>query len=47
LRSGLGCKYGVQIEPPEQRPRGMRDFILVGPTGVLWRIAQNVPPRND
>jgi catechol 2,3-dioxygenase-like lactoylglutathione lyase family enzyme len=40
----LARKYGVQMEPPEQRPWGMRDFILVDPTGVLWRIAQ---PRND
>jgi catechol 2,3-dioxygenase-like lactoylglutathione lyase family enzyme len=43
----LAGKYGVQIEPPDQRPWDMRDFILVDPTGVLWRIAQNVPPRND
>jgi catechol 2,3-dioxygenase-like lactoylglutathione lyase family enzyme len=43
----LAGKYGVQVEPPEQRPWGMRDFVLVDPTGVLWRIAQNVPPRKD
>jgi catechol 2,3-dioxygenase-like lactoylglutathione lyase family enzyme len=43
----LAGKYGVQVEPPEQRPWGMRDFVLVDPTGVLWRIAQNVPLRKD
>jgi hypothetical protein len=30
---------------------GLRGFVLVGPTGVLWRIGQNIPPakiaRND
>jgi hypothetical protein len=29
----LAGKYGVQVEPPEQRPWGMRDFVLVDPTG--------------
>jgi len=23
----------------------MRDFTLFDPSGVLWRVAQNVPPR--
>jgi uncharacterized glyoxalase superfamily protein PhnB len=26
-------------------PWGMRDFTLFDPSGVLWRVAQNVPPR--
>ena len=36
-------KYGVQILPPEQRPWRMRDFVLLDPSGVLWRIAENTP----
>lgn len=36
-------KYGVRILPPEQRPWTMRDFVLVDPSGVLWRIAENTP----
>jgi catechol 2,3-dioxygenase-like lactoylglutathione lyase family enzyme len=36
-------KYGVRILPPEQRPWRMRDFVLLDPSGVLWRIAQNTP----
>lgn len=36
-------KYGVRAEPPEDRPWKMRDFILVDPSGVLWRIAQDMP----
>jgi uncharacterized glyoxalase superfamily protein PhnB len=35
--------YGVKAEPPADRPWGMRDFVIVDPTGVLWRIAQNIP----
>ena len=34
-------KYGVKILPPEQRPWRMRDFVLLDPSGVLWRIAEN------
>jgi catechol 2,3-dioxygenase-like lactoylglutathione lyase family enzyme len=36
-------KYGVRAEPPEDRPWKMRDLILVDPSGVLWRIAQDTP----
>jgi len=39
----IARKYGVKILPPEQRPWKMRDFVLVDPTGVLWRIAENSP----
>ena len=34
-------RYGLRAEPPADRPWGMRDFTIVDPTGVLWRIAQN------
>lgn len=33
-------KYGVRAGPPEDRDWKMRDFTLVDPSGVLWRIAQ-------
>ncbi len=34
-------EYGGRIaEPPADRPWGMRDFALVDPSGVLWRVAQ-------
>ena len=39
--SQLAAKYDVRAEPPDDRPWGMRDFTIVDPTGVLWRIAQN------
>jgi hypothetical protein len=35
-------RYGVDIGPPEDREWKMRDFTLVDPSGVLWRIAQNI-----
>ena len=38
---GLIAKYGSKAEPPADRPWGMRDFVIVDPTGVLWRIGQN------
>ena len=36
-------KYGVQAGPPEDRPWQMRDLVLFDPSGVLWRIAQEIP----
>jgi hypothetical protein len=31
----------VKAHAPEDRP-SMRDFVLFDPTGVLWRIGQNI-----
>jgi catechol 2,3-dioxygenase-like lactoylglutathione lyase family enzyme len=42
---GLADRFGVEIGEPEDRPWAMRDFTLFDPSGVLWRIAQNIPPR--
>jgi uncharacterized glyoxalase superfamily protein PhnB len=39
---GLIAKYGVFAEPPADRPWGIRDFVIVDPTGVLWRIGQSI-----
>jgi catechol 2,3-dioxygenase-like lactoylglutathione lyase family enzyme len=39
---GIASKYGAKTEPPEDRPWGIRDFVIVDPTGVLWRIGQNI-----
>jgi catechol 2,3-dioxygenase-like lactoylglutathione lyase family enzyme len=40
---GIAAKYGVRIDEPSDQPWAMRDFPLVDPSGVLWRIAQNLP----
>jgi len=39
--SKFAQKYGVLVEPIDNRPWGMRDFAIADPTGVLWRIGQN------
>jgi uncharacterized glyoxalase superfamily protein PhnB len=38
----LAEKYGVNTEPPSDKPWGLRDFIVTDPTSVLWRIGQNI-----
>lgn len=35
-------KYGLNAGPPEDREWKMRDFVLVDPSGVCWRIAQEI-----
>jgi catechol 2,3-dioxygenase-like lactoylglutathione lyase family enzyme len=39
----LAGRYGVRALPPEDRPWGLRDFCLDDPSGVLWRIGQELP----
>jgi hypothetical protein len=38
----LSERFGVKIGVPEDRPWAMRDFTLLDPSGVSWRIAQNI-----
>lgn len=40
--SGVTTKYGVNLSKIESQPWRMRDFCLTDPSGVVWRIAQNV-----
>lgn len=40
--SGVIERYGVRAVPPQDQPWRMRDFVLFDPSGVLWRIAQNI-----
>lgn len=42
----IGEQFGVEVGEPEERPWAMRDFTLLDPSGVLWRIAQNIPGRS-
>ena len=39
----LAERFGVRIGQPQDQPWAMRDFVLFDPSGVLWRIAQNIP----
>ena len=38
----LAERYGVRVLPPADRPWKIRDFVLDDPTGVMWRIGQNI-----
>jgi uncharacterized glyoxalase superfamily protein PhnB len=38
-------RFNVEVGEPENRPWAMRDFTLFDPSGVLWRIAQNIPKQ--
>ncbi|PJZ75877.1 VOC family protein [Leptospira neocaledonica] len=35
-------KFQVKLTEPEERPWRMIDFVLIDPSGVLWRIGQNI-----
>jgi uncharacterized glyoxalase superfamily protein PhnB len=41
-QSNVVSKYGTKIWPIELQPWKMRDFCITDPSGVLWRIGQNI-----
>lgn len=43
VASAITTRFSVDVGQPEERPWAMRDFTLFDPSGVLWRIAQNLP----
>ncbi len=43
VSSGVAARFGVKLGDPEDQPWAMRDFTLFDPSGVLWRVAQNLP----
>jgi uncharacterized glyoxalase superfamily protein PhnB len=38
----VAAEFGVAIGEVATRPWAMRDFTLFDPSGVLWRVAQNI-----
>ena len=40
-------RFNVKLGEPEDRSWAMRDFTLFDPSGVLWRIAQNIPRQSN
>lgn len=40
--AGVAARFGVTVSPVVLQPWGMRDFVVYDPSGVLWRIGQNV-----
>ena len=45
VASGVAARYGVEVGDPQDQPWAMRDFTLLDPSGVLWRVAQNIPRK--
>ncbi len=45
VASGVAARYGVEVGDPQDQPWAMRDFTLFDPSGVVWRVAQNIPAR--
>jgi len=45
VATGVAERFGVAVAQPEDQPWAMRDFTLFDPSGVLWRIAQNIPRK--
>ena len=37
----IASKYGTKVTDIQRQPWRMRDFALIDPSGVLWRIGQN------
>lgn len=40
--TGVSSRYGVSVTEMQDQPWRMRDFCLQDPSGVLWRIGQNI-----
>lgn len=40
--AGLAANYAVRITELVEQPWGMLDFTVTDPSGVLWRIGQNI-----
>ena len=47
MASAVVQELSVRIEAPQDRPWGIRDFTLIDPTGVLWRIGHNMASRDS
>jgi uncharacterized glyoxalase superfamily protein PhnB len=41
-QADIAARYGVRTVAPQDQPWRQRDFVLCDPSGVLWRIAQNI-----
>jgi catechol 2,3-dioxygenase-like lactoylglutathione lyase family enzyme len=42
LTARLETRFATRLIPPQEQPWGMREFMVFDPSGVLWRIAQNI-----
>ena len=46
IASGVVERFHVEVGGVEERSWAMRDFVMFDPTGVLWRIAHNIPRKS-
>ena len=46
VAADVAARFGVRVGEPEDQPWAMRDFTLFDPSGVLWRVAQNIPAHS-
>src|SRR5438094_892761 len=42
LAAAATAPFGISVEKPSDKPWGMRDFPLIDPSGVLWRIGERL-----
>lgn len=40
-------RYDLRVQPPQEQPWGIRDFVIIDPSGVLWRIGTNIDSTGD
>ena len=45
VKADIAGRYGVRLTGLQDQSWAQRDFVLSDPSGVLWRIAQNIPPH--
>jgi len=43
VASGVVEEFGVRVSEPADQPWRLRDFSLIDPSGVCWRIGHNLP----
>jgi len=43
-QADIAGRYQVPVGAVKDQPWGMREFVLHDPSGVMWRIAQNLGP---
>lgn len=41
-QANLAERFSVRTIAPEDQPWGIREFIVFDPSGVLWKIGQNI-----
>lgn len=42
MKSGVVEKYSIKVSDIVEQPWGMLDFVLHDPSGIVWRLGQNI-----